>query len=336
MLFCTSYQQWIMRTVGLWVLTPLTLLASPNIQFQNTNFEFGTISQGQVVETTFAFENKGSSDLSILGTHASCGCTSVLESPNKVYRKGQKGTLRVQFDSKGFQGQITKAITVMTNEKVKPMRLLTISGNVKSGIATTPEVLDFAKVYTSKPKSLPLVVTTHLGGLNDLRLIFDTELVQVTKVKTSDKKWELKVTPAENILAGKHKTRLQLSDPLREGSLEIPIFLDVQADFHATQSELVFGRVSPGQSKSVSLRLKGKSLNKLRDPVVKLYINGKGVARSSSFIEVQKNKARAGEVDYKFSISNPERKKGALHGEVAFKQSGKDGHLVIPIQGYFF
>jgi len=145
------------------------LYGSAKINFLKSDHDMGTISQGQVVEATFKFVNTGNSDLSILGTHASCGCTSVLENPDKVYKKGQAGTLRVQFDSKCFRGEITKTITVMTNEKAKPTRLLTVHGKVRVGIATYPEVLDFASVHLDNPKTLHLSVESHSSDLSGVK-----------------------------------------------------------------------------------------------------------------------------------------------------------------------
>ncbi len=309
--------------------------ATAKIKFLNSEYDFGTISQGKVVETKFNFVNQGSSDLLILGTHASCGCTSVLESPEKTYKKGQRGTLRVQFDSKGFHGQITKTITLMTNEKIKPMRLLTIHGKVKRGITTTPEVLDFAKVYTSKPKTLSLDVKSQQGGLNDLNLVFDQEIIEVKKQVFSEKHWKLLVTPSTKLTPGLHKTRLQLSDPLKEGTTEVPVFVDLKSSFHATQDQLAFGKIKPGASKSVSLRLKGVKDSDLRTPSIKLYLNGNEINQNSSMVKIVK-KSVGSDVEYKFSIKNTNHKRGALHGEVEFKNKQENGRLLLPVQGYLF
>ena len=41
-------------------------------------------------------------------------------------------------------------------------------------------------------------------------------------------------------------------------------------------------------------------------------------------------------IEYSFLLSNSIRKKGALHGEVAFSNKKKNGRLLLPVQGYFF
>ena len=47
----------------------------PVMSFERAEHDFGTINEGDVVETSFAFTNTGKSDLIILDARGSCGCT---------------------------------------------------------------------------------------------------------------------------------------------------------------------------------------------------------------------------------------------------------------------
>ena len=47
----------------------------PVMTFDRTEHDFGTINEGDVVETSFSFTNTGNSDLMILDARGSCGCT---------------------------------------------------------------------------------------------------------------------------------------------------------------------------------------------------------------------------------------------------------------------
>ena len=45
----------------------------PVMTFDRTEHDFGTINEGDVVETSFSFTNTGNSDLMILDARGSCG-----------------------------------------------------------------------------------------------------------------------------------------------------------------------------------------------------------------------------------------------------------------------
>jgi hypothetical protein len=86
----------------------------PVIEFVKTVHDFGKITQGEVVGTTFIFKNTGRSNLIIHEANASCGCTVPrwIEEP---VPPGEEGTVEVVFDSSGRMGIQNKSITVQTN-----------------------------------------------------------------------------------------------------------------------------------------------------------------------------------------------------------------------------
>ena len=87
---------------------------APVMTFAQTEHDFGDIQPGSVVKHTFEFTNTGKSPLLIENATASCGCTT----PNwtkEPIAPGAKGTLDVQFDSKGKQGLISKQVNVRAN-----------------------------------------------------------------------------------------------------------------------------------------------------------------------------------------------------------------------------
>ncbi|TAL61895.1 MAG: DUF1573 domain-containing protein [Bacteroidetes bacterium] len=84
------------------------------IIFQEEEFDFGTITQGEKVSHEFKFENTGVKDLIISNAYADCGCT-VPEVPKKPIAPGEGSVIRVSFDSDKKSGLVTKSITVVTN-----------------------------------------------------------------------------------------------------------------------------------------------------------------------------------------------------------------------------
>ena len=86
----------------------------PAISFNNKIWDFGTITDGEVVEHTFRFTNTGTKDLVISSASASCGCT-IPEWPKEPIAPGEKGEIKVEFNSNGKKYMLTKDITILAN-----------------------------------------------------------------------------------------------------------------------------------------------------------------------------------------------------------------------------
>ncbi len=109
---------------------------SPIMKFEKEEFSFGSIKQGDKVEHAFEFVNAGNQPLIISEAHGSCGCT-VPEWPKQPLKKGEKGVIKITFNSAGKQGMQDKTITITSNASDSP-KVLHIKGNVEA-VAVTPE-----------------------------------------------------------------------------------------------------------------------------------------------------------------------------------------------------
>lgn len=87
----------------------------PVLSFDKTEHDFGTINEGDVIETVFAFTNTGNSDLTILDARGSCGCTVPDYPKNTPISPGDSGEIKVKFDSANKPGNQTKTVTLTTN-----------------------------------------------------------------------------------------------------------------------------------------------------------------------------------------------------------------------------
>lgn len=84
------------------------------IEFEKTEYEFGRILQGEVVSYTFHFTNIGNAPLIITGVDKSCGCTAS-EYPRQPIAPGEKGDIKITYDSKGHHGFQSKVLNVLAN-----------------------------------------------------------------------------------------------------------------------------------------------------------------------------------------------------------------------------
>ena len=87
---------------------------APVIKFEKETHDFGKIKTGDKVTYEFKFTNTGKSPLIIKDAIATCGCTKP-EWPQKPIQPGEKGAIKVTFNSAGKIGLQDKQITVTAN-----------------------------------------------------------------------------------------------------------------------------------------------------------------------------------------------------------------------------
>lgn len=86
----------------------------PEMKFEEEVFDFGKITQGEVVSHDFKFTNIGNSSLIISGANGSCGCT-VPKWPKEPVAPGKSEKINVVFSSEGKSGIMDKTVTIVTN-----------------------------------------------------------------------------------------------------------------------------------------------------------------------------------------------------------------------------
>jgi len=106
------------------------------MDFESTSHDFGTITEGEVVEHTFSFTNTGDAPLVITNAKGSCGCT-VPEWPRESIAPGETGAIKVRFNSRGRKNNQNKSVTITANTKNGTERL-NIHTNIIPAETTTP------------------------------------------------------------------------------------------------------------------------------------------------------------------------------------------------------
>jgi Protein of unknown function (DUF1573) len=107
-----------------------------SMQFDELEFDFGTVKAGEKVAHKYKFKNTGKEPLIISNAKGSCGCT-VPSWPKEPIPVGGTGEIEVQFDSKGKKDAQSKRVTITANTD-PAQTFLTIKGNV------TPDPADEA------------------------------------------------------------------------------------------------------------------------------------------------------------------------------------------------
>jgi hypothetical protein len=99
------------------------------IYFPETQHDFGKVKEGDKVDYTFRFINKGGSVLEIKDIKTSCGCTAALVSDDSL-PPGQEGTIKVELNTANRVGKMSRTVTVQSNDPKDPAKILTIYADV--------------------------------------------------------------------------------------------------------------------------------------------------------------------------------------------------------------
>ena len=101
---------------------------APVMTFVTDTMNFGTVTQGTIVERDYTFKNTGKEPLIISGAVGSCHCT-VPSYPQDPIAPGQTGVIHVKFDSNGKMNYQDKTATISSNSKNGDV-VLHLRGNV--------------------------------------------------------------------------------------------------------------------------------------------------------------------------------------------------------------
>lgn len=96
--------------------------------FDETEYDYGTVTAGEKVQYAYKFKNTGSEPLIISNAKGSCGCT-VPEWPKEPIAPGESSEILVQFDSSNKSGNQSKRVTITANTN-PAQTFLTIKGVV--------------------------------------------------------------------------------------------------------------------------------------------------------------------------------------------------------------
>jgi len=113
------------------IMGKLSFEGGPKIVFPEKAKDFGNILQGDIIQYEFEFTNEGDAPLEITNVQTSCGCTAATVGEKNEYAPGEKGKIRITFNSNGKMGHVEKTVLVQSNDKVNDQIILGMSFDIK-------------------------------------------------------------------------------------------------------------------------------------------------------------------------------------------------------------
>ena len=165
-------------------------LAGPEIEFEETAHDFGTVEEGDVVRVDYTFSNRGDQPLTITKVKTSCGCTTADTGWNEAIAPGESGKIPIVLRTDRLGGKVHKSITVTSNAKSSPETILSLTGTVEQLYEITPRVASFGMLESREgEKQMDLMIKNtsdiplRLGIPECDNPSFEAQLIEVVEGK---------------------------------------------------------------------------------------------------------------------------------------------------------
>lgn len=162
---------------------------APKMEIDATDFDFGTVWQGEPAERNFTIKNTGVGDLT-LSVKSSCGCT-VPTKPQSPLKPGEQTSFSVSYNTKKRKGAANQTITVTSNDPDRKVTQIRVHGEVKELIKMDPpDGIFFGQLYENSKVSKSMKLEPQADQPMKLKLkagqdfgMYSLELKEVTAGK---------------------------------------------------------------------------------------------------------------------------------------------------------
>ena len=192
---------------------------TPRIVLVETETDYGTLLQGEVIERDILIRNDGDAPLNLWRAIPSCGCTKVISKPSAI-AAGETAAVRVSVDSKKIKpGDTRKGVSFETDDPEQPRLRFIFTVDVIALFRTSPDPIKVSGLMgRSKSTTIQLLATTDLGfevaGARSRNGEFEiTDFNEIEK----DRLYEIEVTVASSPAPRNVKDPLDLLIRVKDG-----------------------------------------------------------------------------------------------------------------------
>jgi hypothetical protein len=217
----------------------------PRIQFATKEPNFGRVSRGETVKYTYFFTNSGDQVLHVLAVQPGCGCTRAGDW-TKVVEPGQTGSIPIQLATINYQGDVTKYISVLSDDKSLPngMVQLQLKGNIWTPVEVNPQYLNFTVPYGAASASGTATITNQLAEPVYLSAPQSSNPGFTGQLKTNvpGKSYQLTISRVPPLTYGQSQAILTLQTSLtNQPTVTATVWANVQPPVAVFPSQLTVG-----------------------------------------------------------------------------------------------
>ena len=225
-------------------------IKTPEIFFENPNFDFGKSYKGDKVEHVYKFENRGKATLEIKKVKPSCGCTAAVLS-NSTVLPGEAGEIKATFNTGSYQGKVKKTISVLSNDPNTPNHKLTISGEVIEEISFKPKNINFGsfRADNQSDKTVKFSVKSQSGP--DFKIVKVTSskpFVETAVIEGQNGEYTITATLKDHHEMGRFSGKIFLeTNSTKQPKASIIFYGVVEGDITINQRRIYYGTVPAGK-----------------------------------------------------------------------------------------
>ncbi len=143
------------------------VFCQPNVHLpEGKLLYFGDVLNFTPKKRSMTIKNSGTDTLIISNVGASCGCTALLLSDDRI-PPNDSASLLIALDARRFTGKVEKLISFNTNDKAEPLVEVKIVANVISILQIEPDYI-FIRTSIGSPVNQEL----KISNLSDNRITF--------------------------------------------------------------------------------------------------------------------------------------------------------------------
>ncbi|MBI4577023.1 MAG: DUF1573 domain-containing protein [Planctomycetes bacterium] len=226
------------------------IVTGPDLVFERTVAEWGSVVQGERVSFAFRFSNRGASPLAIGRVQTSCDCTAApLE--RRTYAPGESGELVVTFDSGGRTDYQEQSVLVFSDDPGEVtdgepyVTRLVYKGEVVQLVRAMPPAAYFPDHDLGR-EAVRLVRLTAGEGLDPPRFrVLGVESFSShvqAEARPAGPAWEVEVRVLATAPLGPLRGEVVVrTDVERQPQLRLPVAAVVLGDLLVSPTEVYFG-----------------------------------------------------------------------------------------------
>jgi hypothetical protein len=235
--------------------------------FDKLDLDFGVVARGADVSYRLKLRNLYHETIHITNVSTSCGCSAARPSANSI-PSGQEAYIDVSMDTQRFMRDKTSAVLVTLSEPTKNARenvRIPLKVYIRTDVVFTPGSVNFGAVDLGAAAERKLTVA--YAGRNDWKIVdvlSPEPYLEATAVETSRGggglvNYDLVVKLKSDAPMGLLRKQLTLvTDDTSNPHVPLQVEGRIEPDILVSPSTLVLGTVTPGQTKTVNLVVRGR------------------------------------------------------------------------------
>lgn len=238
--------------------------AAKMVDHQGT-LDFGTVARGADVARRVKIRNLYKETVQIAGVRTSCGCSSVKKSHDYL-QAGEEGYVEIKMDTFRFMREKTSNAFVMlsipgigSQEVQIPLRVY-----IRTDVVLTPGILDFGVVDMGSPAERKISIA-YAGRpdwtIREVRTLNPNLTGRVVETSRGNGlvNYDLVVNVRPDAPAGSIRSQMILvTDDANSPQVPVQVDGSVESDIVVTPPLLALGSLTPGQTKSANVVIRGR------------------------------------------------------------------------------